>query len=93
MLDEPTSSQDPWHEQQLNELFTVLATEYDTTIIAVTHRLSLIERADQVIYMQDGEVVDIGTHRELLNRENGYLAYLAEQDTEERIYGEVPEQL
>ncbi|MDP9701591.1 ABC-type bacteriocin/lantibiotic exporter with double-glycine peptidase domain [Paenibacillus intestini] len=93
LLDEPTSSQDPWHEQQLNELFTVLATEYDTTIIAVTHRLSLIERADQVIYMQDGEVVDIGTHRELLNRENGYLAYLAEQDAEERIYGEMPEQL
>jgi ABC-type multidrug transport system fused ATPase/permease subunit len=93
LLDEPTSSQDPWHEQQLNELFTVLAAEYDTTIIAVTHRLSLIERADQLIYMQDGEVVDIGTHRELLNRENGYLAYLAEQDAEERIYGEVPEQL
>lgn len=93
LLDEPTSSQDPWHEQQLNELFTVLATEYDTTIIAVTHRLTLIERADQVIYMQDGEVVDIGTHRELLNHENGYLAYLAEQGAEERIYGEVPEQL
>ncbi|MGQ8871104.1 ABC transporter ATP-binding protein [Paenibacillus sp. TSA_86.1] len=93
LLDEPTSSQDPWHEQQLNELFTVLATEYDTTIIAVTHRLSLIERADQVIYMRDGEVVDMGTHRELLNRENGYLAYLAEQNAEERIDEEMPERI
>ncbi|WP_434752348.1 ABC transporter ATP-binding protein [Paenibacillus amylolyticus] len=93
LLDEPTSSQDPWYEQQLNELFTVLAAEYDTTIIAVTHRLSLIECADQVIYMQNGEVVDIGTHRELLNRENGYLAYLAEQDAEERIDEKAPERV
>ncbi|GGH55491.1 hypothetical protein GCM10008014_25150 [Paenibacillus silvae] len=80
LLDEPTSSQDPWHEQQLNLLFSGLAAEHGTTIIAVTHRLSLLERADQVIYMQDGQVVDIGTHRELLERTNGYHACIMEQE-------------
>ncbi|MCM3172880.1 ABC transporter ATP-binding protein [Paenibacillus sp. MER 99-2] len=79
LLDEPTSSQDPWHEQQLNRLMTRMTTEQDMTIIAVTHRLSLIERADQVIYIQKGRIQDVGTHHELLNRPNGYRSYITEQ--------------
>ncbi|WP_405171998.1 ABC transporter ATP-binding protein [Paenibacillus sp. FSL H8-0280] len=82
LLDEPTSSQDPWHEQRLNDLFARITADKGTTVIAVTHRLSLIERADQVIYIQKGRVVDTGTHRELLDRPNGYRSYIAEQDTE-----------
>ncbi|WP_339240524.1 ABC transporter ATP-binding protein [Paenibacillus sp. FSL R5-0517] len=82
LLDEPTSSQDPWHEQRLNDLFARITADKGTTVIAVTHRLSLIERADQVIYIQKGRVEDTGTHRELLDRPNGYRSYIAEQDTE-----------
>ena len=82
LLDEPTSSQDPWHEQRLNDLFARITADKGTTVIAVTHRLSLIERADQVIYIQKGRVEDTGTHRELLGRANGYRGYIAEQDTE-----------
>ncbi|WP_336766222.1 ABC transporter ATP-binding protein [Paenibacillus sp. USHLN196] len=82
LLDEPTSSQDPLHEQRLNDLFARVTTDQGTTIIAVTHRLSLIERADQVIYMQKGRVQDTGTHFELLDRPNGYRSYIAEQDAE-----------
>lgn len=67
-------------------LFTGLGAEHGTTIIAVTHRLSLIECADQVIYMQDGKVVDIGTHDEPLERRVGYRDYIAEQEFEEK-YG------
>lgn len=92
LLDEPTSSQDPWHEQQLNALFSGLTAVQGTTIIAVTHRLSLIERADQVIYIQQGRVVDIGTHHVLLNRPNGYRGYVAEQDAGERMESEVGEE-
>ncbi|QZN78478.1 ABC transporter ATP-binding protein [Paenibacillus sp. DR312] len=82
LLDEPTSSQDPWHEQRLNDLFARITADKGTTVIAVTHRLSLIERADQVIYIQKGRVEDTGTHRELLDRPNGYRSYIAEQYTE-----------
>lgn len=82
LLDEPTSSQDPWHEQRLNDLFARITADKGTTVIAVTHRLSLIERADQVIYIQKGRVEDTGTHRELLDRANGYQSYITEQDTE-----------
>lgn len=82
LLDEPTSSQDPLHEQRLNDLFARITADKGTTVIAVTHRLSLIERADQVIYIQKGRVEDTGTHRELLDRPNGYRSYIAEQDTE-----------
>ncbi|WP_440117588.1 ABC transporter ATP-binding protein [Paenibacillus sp. QZ-Y1] len=82
LLDEPTSSQDPLHEQRLNDLFARVTADKGTTIIAVTHRLSLIEQADQVIYIQKGRVEDTGTHRELLDRLNGYRSYIAEQDAE-----------
>ena len=82
LLDEPTSSQDPLHEQRLNDLFARITADKGTTVIAVTHRLSLIERADQVIYIQKGRVEDTGTHHELLDRPNGYRSYIAEQDTE-----------
>ncbi|WP_340016194.1 ABC transporter ATP-binding protein [Paenibacillus sp. FSL K6-1318] len=82
LLDEPTSSQDPLHEQRLNDLFARVTADKGTTVIAVTHRLSLIERADQVIYMQKGLVEDTGTHRELLDRANGYRSYITEQDAE-----------
>ncbi|WP_181151007.1 ABC transporter ATP-binding protein [Paenibacillus sp. PCH8] len=83
LLDEPTSSQDSWHEQQLNALFKGLSVEQGTTIIAVTHRLSLIEQADQVIYIQKAHVEDTGTHQELLERPNGYRSYISEQDAEQ----------
>ncbi|MGN7411584.1 ABC transporter ATP-binding protein [Paenibacillus sp. SAF-068] len=81
LLDEPTSSQDAWHEQRLNELFSCITADKGTTVVAVTHRLSLIERADQVIYIQKGRVEDTGTHCELLDRPNGYRSYIAEQGT------------
>jgi|GEM_PF-2140234 len=82
LLDEPTSSQDPLHEQRLNDLFARVTADKGTTVIAVTHRLSLIERADQVIYIQKGRVEDTGTHCELLGRANGYRSYITEQDVE-----------
>jgi ABC-type multidrug transport system fused ATPase/permease subunit len=40
-------------------------------IFLITHRLSTIRRADQVIFLSDGKVVEGGTHDELMEREGG----------------------
>ncbi|MFJ2045559.1 ATP-binding cassette domain-containing protein [Paenibacillus taichungensis] len=86
LMDEPTSSQDPINEQRLNAMFTKLTAEKKTTIIAVTHRVPLLEKADRVVYMREGRVVDTGSHHELLDRPNGYRSYIEEQvlEVEER---------
>ncbi|WP_062326768.1 ABC transporter ATP-binding protein [Paenibacillus pabuli] len=79
LLDEPTSSQDPVNEQRLNTMFNKLTAEKKKTIIAVTHRVPLLEQADQVVYMREGRIVDTGSHHELLARPNGYRSYIEEQ--------------
>jgi ABC-type multidrug transport system fused ATPase/permease subunit len=86
LLDEPTSSQDPINEQRLHGMFTKLTAEKGTTIIAVTHRVTLLQQADRVVYMREGRVVDTGSHHELLERPNGYRSYIEDQalEVEER---------
>lgn len=64
LLDEPTSGLDAVTESQLTETFEDLARGRTTIIVA--HRFSTIERADKVIVLEAGRVVQEGTHAELL---------------------------
>ncbi|MBO0466673.1 peptidase domain-containing ABC transporter [Enterococcus plantarum] len=62
-LDEPTSSLDNISERAImNYLFGM-----DSTLVVVAHRLSSIQNFDQIIVMNDGKIVALGTHQELLN--------------------------
>ena len=45
------------------------------TTLVIAHRLSTIEKADRIVVLQKGEIVEIGTHRELLEK-NGVYAQL-----------------
>ena len=70
ILDEATSSVDSESEQLIQR-----ATEQITkgrTSIVIAHRLSTIQKADRIVVMEKGELVEIGTHQELLKLENGY---------------------
>ena len=70
ILDEATSSVDSESEQLIQR-----ATEEITkgrTSIVIAHRLSTIQKADRIVVMEKGELVEIGTHQELLKLENGY---------------------
>jgi subfamily B ATP-binding cassette protein MsbA len=42
------------------------------TSIVIAHRLSTIQKADRIVVMEKGELVEIGNHKELLQIENGY---------------------
>ncbi len=64
LLDEPTSAMDPWAETRWLDQFFELARE--RTTLVVTHRLSTAMRADKIYVMDNGNVVESGTHEELL---------------------------
>jgi len=72
ILDESTSALDIHTE---TKLFKALE-EYlrDKTVITIAHRLSTIERADRIFVLEDGKIVDEGTHEELKSKEEGYFA-------------------
>lgn len=71
ILDEATSSLDSESEKLVQEALERLMKRRTTLVIA--HRLTTIERADQIIVLNDGEIVERGTHEELLA--NGKLYY------------------
>jgi ATP-binding cassette subfamily C protein CydCD len=66
ILDEATSSVDPASERAIQEALEKL-TERRTTIV-IAHRLSTIQKADRILVLQDGAVVERGTHDELVGR-------------------------
>ena len=45
-------------------------------IFLVTHRLSTIRRADQIVYLRDGQVLGLGTHDELIAGNDAYRAFV-----------------
>lgn len=70
VLDEATSSVDTETEQQIQEALALLMRGRTSFVIA--HRLSTIQNADQVLVMDRGEIVEQGTHEELLRRRGSY---------------------
>lgn len=73
ILDEATSALDTESEQQIKAALDVLMQGRTTLVIA--HRLSTIESADRIVVMQEGRIVESGSHTELLAR-NGHYASL-----------------
>ncbi len=75
VLDEATSSVDTYSEQLIQRA-TERITEGRTSII-IAHRLATIKKADKILVMQDGLIVETGTHKELL-KQKGYYQNLYE---------------
>ncbi|MDX1326551.1 MAG: ATP-binding cassette domain-containing protein, partial [Arenibacter sp.] len=75
ILDEATSSVDTYSEQLIQRA-TEKITEGRTSII-IAHRLATIKKADKILVMDQGKIVEMGTHKELL-KQNGYYQNLYE---------------
>ena len=76
VLDEATSSVDSYSEKLIQKA-TERITEGRTSIV-IAHRLATIKKADKIIVMDSGRIVESGTHKELLQKENGYYRNLYE---------------
>lgn len=76
ILDEATSSIDSYSEQLIQEA-TDKITKGRTSIV-IAHRLATIQNADMILVMDQGKIVEKGTHKELLEYTNGYYKNLYE---------------
>ncbi|MEO0421265.1 MAG: ABC transporter transmembrane domain-containing protein [Pseudomonadota bacterium] len=77
LLDEATSALDAHSERLVQDAFTHLMTERTTLVIA--HRLATVLRCDRIVFMAHGQIVDIGTHAQLVARNEGYARLAALQ--------------
>ncbi|MCK0108867.1 ABC transporter ATP-binding protein/permease [Flavobacteriaceae bacterium S0825] len=76
ILDEATSSVDSYSEQLMQEA-TDKVTEGRTSIV-IAHRLATVKKANNIIVLDAGEIVEQGTHDELLKKQDGYYRNLYE---------------
>ena len=76
VLDEATSSVDSYSEQLIQDATDKITA--NRTSIVIAHRLATIKKADRILVMDAGKIVEIGTHQELLQVENGFYKNLYE---------------
>jgi ATP-binding cassette subfamily B protein len=79
ILDEPTSAMDPKAEYELFKKFHELAK--GRTAILISHRLSTVKMADRIYFLENGEILEHGTHDELIHSRGKY-AYMFERQAE-----------
>jgi len=77
ILDEPTSSLDPSSEHKVST--AILEAMKDRTTIIIAHRLSTIKYCDRIIFLENGRIIESGSHNELLSRKGKYQEYVALQ--------------
>lgn len=70
ILDEPTAALDPQTENALAASLRVAAE--DRLVVVIAHRLSTIRHADRIVFLDDGEVRETGTHEELMAMPDGH---------------------
>ncbi len=76
-LDEATANVDPENENEL--MHAVQALTAEKTVIMIAHRLKTVERADQIIVVDHGKIVQHGTHTQLLEQDGIYRNFIGER--------------
>jgi subfamily B ATP-binding cassette protein MsbA len=74
ILDEATSALDTESERLVQD--AILNLMKNRTSIVIAHRLSTIQNADQIVVIDNGMIVETGSHNDLVNKKNGFYAKL-----------------
>ena len=82
LLDEATSALDNQNEKYINQAMFNFAR--DKTVITVAHKLSSIIKAEKIIFLKDGQIVESGTHQELVLK-NGFYQKMYEAEIIEEV--------
>ena len=77
ILDEATSALDSESEALVQEALQRLT--MGRTVFAIAHRLSTVREAHRILVMEQGRIIESGTHKELLSANGRYAAYYAQQ--------------
>ncbi len=80
ILDEPTSALDPETEQYL--VNALQEASKDRLVIIIAHRLSTIAKADNIIFLEDGSILEQGSPEELLRKEDSHYRNYVELQTD-----------
>ena len=75
ILDEATANVDPENEKELMEAVSELTQE--KTVIMIAHRLKTVRHADQILVVDKGQIVQRGTHEELMAQDGIYRRFIS----------------
>lgn len=84
LLDEPTSALDAESEQAVQRALETLQAGNDMTIIIIAHRLSTVRHADQIVVLENGRLLGVGTHDSLIESA-GWYRKIVELQTGEHV--------
>lgn len=85
LLDEATSALDAESEYQVQTALDALIAKGTQTIVVIAHRLSTIVNADKIIVLKKGEVIETGTHTELVRLNGAYKKLVERQMMTEEL--------
>ena len=78
ILDEATASVDPENEAQLQKAIEALTK--DKTVIMIAHRLKTVRSADQILVLQEGQIIQRGTHKQLAAEKGLYQDFICARE-------------
>jgi len=91
IFDEATSSLDSLTEEEITNTIKQVSSQKEQITILIAHRLSTIMHADRIYVLEKGDIIETGTHQELLSKNGLYYAMWRQQIGERKKLGMQPE--